>query len=354
MTLTISSDIRAAANRAPIAGNPDYLSWSSEEQESFRARVGTEARHRMEQVLLKQVLGIECSIADASQTWNELSLNQRNDINRAALLTRGIGDDFVFLNESLDEGESLLNFETLYDYDYDNFLFQEEWRHRELKNYTSAGYVPLYHSRWIRLIMDNELVYGNLFSLAGYVVSRVAENGDDRLDELIPSTYVEGANHGKPEKGGMLCDYRLEAGGQEPQLEELRRRWWRYQQDAEQALHRELASASPHAYILRDDSLVPGETNINFVIQNEKAMQRVRWRRFLADILTMEGDPDEIESLISREMKKAHDFIEQQYQDVLEHYTPPDIKPGRERKLVISPGALDDLQRLSSEDTKDD
>lgn len=354
MTLAISRDVRAAATRALMAGSPEYFSWTAETQERFRALPGSDARCRMEQVLLKQVLGIECSAAEAPDVWDQLTLHQLNEINPADLLVRGIGEDSVYLNEMLDEGVSLLDFDTLYDYDYDNFLFQEECRHRDLKSYVSLGYFPLYQPRWIRLVMDEELVYGNLFSTASYVISGVAEAGDRQLDELIPSSYVEGPNHGKQEDGGVLWDYQLDAGGLEPQLEELRRRWWRYQQGAEQNLQRELADFPPTAYILHDESPVPDEINVNFVIQNEEAMRRVRWRRFLSDLSAIEGDNKDVESLISREMETGLRFIAEQYEDILENYTPPDISPGKERKLIISNSALDDLQRLSEEDPEDD
>ena len=327
MPLHISSDIRAAANRALMAGSPEYFSLSTDAQERFRAAPGREARCRMEQVLLKQVLDIECAAAETPDVWSELALEQLNKINPADLLTRGIGDDFIYLNESMDEGESLLDFDTLYDYDYDNFLFQEEWRHRELKNYISPGYFPLYQPRWVRLVMNEELVYGNLFSTASYVMSRVAEDGDRRIDELIPSSYVEGPNHGKQEDGGVVWDYQLDADGLEPQLEELRRRWWRYQQEAEQCLQREFAEAPATAYIIHGESPVPDEINVNFVIQNEKAMRRVRWRTFLADLSGIEGDSNEVESLITREKEAGLGFIAEQYADIRENYVPPDISP---------------------------
>lgn len=354
MSLNLSSNIRAAAKRALMAGNPEYFSWTAEAQERFRAAPTEDARRRMEQVLLKQVLGIQCSADEASEAWSELTLHQLNEINPADLLTRGIGEDYIYLNESMEEDDSLLDFDTLYDYDYDNFLFQEEWRHRELKNYVSSGYFPLYQPRWIRLVMDEALVYGNLFSVASYVISRVAENGDRRLDELIPSTYVEGPNHGKQEDDGIVWDYQLDADGLEPQLEELSRRWWRYQQEAEQCLQRKLADAPLTAYIIHDKSPVPDEINVSFVIQNEKTMRRVRWRTFLADLSDIEGEGGEVESLITREIEAGLCFIARQYADICENYVPPDISPDKERKLTISNRALDDIHRLSEDDPVDD
>lgn len=354
MTLTITSNIRAAAKRALMAGSPEYFSWTEEEQEQFRATAGEEARCRMQQVLLKQILGIDCTAAKAADIWRELSMHQLNEINPAGLLTSGMGDDFLFLNESLKEGVSLLNFDTLYDYDFDDFLFQEEWRHKDLKDYVSPGYFPLHHPLWIRLVMDDEFVYGNLYSTGSCVISQVADAGDDYLDELIPSSYVEGPNHGEARKGGFLWDYQLDAHGKEPRLEELRRRWYQYQQDAELALHKTLVHDPPSAYIMRDQSIVPGEVNVNFVLHNEKAMRSIRWRTFLADVHAIKGHSKTIEDLIERETKSALRFIEEQYLDIQKNYVPPDIEPSKKRKIVMSDGALEDLERLSREDPLDD
>ena len=354
MNLSITSDVRAAANRALMVGSPDYFSWTTDAQERFRASPGRDARCRMEQVLLKQVLGIECAAAQASEVWRDLSLEQLNQINPADLLIRGIGEDFVYLNENLDENQSLLDFDSLYDYDHNNFLFQEEWRHKDLENYVSPGYFPLYQPRWIRLLMGAELVYGNLYSLAGYVMSRVEEAGDQRLNQLIPSSYVEGPNHGKEDGDGVQWDYRLDAGGLEPQLEELRRRWWRYQQDTELALQKKLAALPPHTYILHDQSPIPGETMVNLVINNESAMRKIRWKKLLADIRAFEGSREDVDRLIEQETEKALTFVENQYRDVIENYVVPDISPGKERKLIMSSGALRDLERLSRDEENDD
>lgn len=349
MTLAISSETHAAARRALMAGDSEYFSWSPAAQERFRATASIEVRNRVDQVLLKQVLGIECAAANARKVWGDLSIQQLNDINPASLLTQGIGEDYIFLNESLSEGTSLLDFKTLYDYDYHDFLFQEEWRHRDLESYISPGYFPLQHPCWIRLLINNELVYGNLHSLAGYVMDQAAENGDRRLNELIPSSLVQGPDHGKSVSGGVQWDYRPDAGGWEPQLKELQRRWWQYQQDAQLSLQQQLAGFSPAAYIMHDETLVPGESNISFVIRNEKTMHRICWRTFLSDVQKHHGDIQEVEALISRETDKACDFIMQQCDDILRNFVPLDIQPDKDRKVVVSDAALESLMRLDPE-----
>lgn len=101
-------------------------------------------------------------------------------------------------------------------------------------------------------------------------------------------------------------------------------------------------------------SIIPAEININFVIHNENAMRNIRWRRFLADLHSIEGNSQTIEDLIERETESALHFIEEQYQDIKKHYVPPDIEPVKRRKVVMSTGALDDLERLSREGPPDD
>ncbi len=38
---------------------------------------------------------------------------------------RWVGEDYFFLNEYLDEGKTLFDFDTLYEYDYDDHCFQQ-------------------------------------------------------------------------------------------------------------------------------------------------------------------------------------------------------------------------------------
>lgn len=64
----------------------------------------------------------------------------------------------------------------------------------------------------------------------------------------------------------------------------------------------------------------------------------------------IEGDSNEVENLITREKEAARSFIAKQYADIRENYVAPDISPGKERKLIISNSALDDLHRPSEDD----
>jgi hypothetical protein len=77
-------------------------------------------------------------------------------------------------------------------------------------------------------------------------------------------------------------------------------------------------------------------------------------KTLLADINACQGSRDEVDRLIEQETEKALGYIEDQYRAVIDHYVPPDITPAKERKLIMSNGALRDVQRLRSEDDNQD
>lgn len=66
------------------------------------------------------------------------------------------------------------------------------------------------------------------YLLAGYIYSKLEELGFDKINELIPHEYIDGKNHGKREGKGSIFDLRVDAGGLEVQLEELKDRYYKY------------------------------------------------------------------------------------------------------------------------------
>src|SRR5690606_16037467 len=117
-----ASKIQAVARKALIAADPHYFSWSAQQQERFRVTMSEAAQNRVDAVLLHGLLGMQCRVENAREVWRSLPLSKLNNLNWAKLLTTGIGADNIFLNESMAEGKSLLDFNTLYDYDYADHL----------------------------------------------------------------------------------------------------------------------------------------------------------------------------------------------------------------------------------------
>ncbi len=77
------------------------------------------------------------------------------------------------------------------------------------------------------------------------MLDEIESAGDEMIRQLIPHEYVEGKIHGKQEKGGFLWDMKIDAAGQEAQLDELRSRWYGYQRERWLALSEENARRLP-------------------------------------------------------------------------------------------------------------
>ena len=86
--------------------------------------MGEDASRKIQCVLLDDLLDIKCRSDEVDEAWKNVSLTDLNQLNWARLLTAGIGEDYIYLNESMAEGKTLLDFPTLYDYDYADYVFQ--------------------------------------------------------------------------------------------------------------------------------------------------------------------------------------------------------------------------------------
>ena len=187
-----SKKILAAARRALIIADTNYYAWEPDKQEHFRVTMHEEAQRKIQCVLLSDLLDIKCLPEEVDEVWNDVSLSKLNQLNWAKLLTTGIGEDYIYLNESMAEGKSLLDFATLYDYDYADYLFQEDARKRDFTDYKGIGYYAYQHPSWVRLLIDKQFYYAHFFSLATHVLDEIESAGNETINQLIPHEYVDG------------------------------------------------------------------------------------------------------------------------------------------------------------------
>lgn len=336
-----SQKIKNVVGKALIAADSQYHSWSAEEQEAFRATMPDDAQDRVDAVLLKEILNIQASVGNAGEIWRNLPLSKLNNLNWAKLLTIGIGDDMIMLNESMAENTSLLDFETLYDYDFDDYLFQEKANKEQFKNYQQRDYYALRFSRWARLIINDQFHYATLYSLAGYLTDKLEDKGDDLIQQLIPYQYLESTDHGKAEKGGFLWDYRINANGQEQQLDELKTRWHDYTQQRWLALSKQFISSAAAVYA--EDKHEDNELHRNFIFNNENALKQTRWRHFLADCEAIQVAYADVAEMEKQELAQAQSWLKDTHRDIMQNFDPNVVKFKKPRKIVIAPGAFDGI-----------
>lgn len=334
--------ITAAARKALIAADSMYHAWPKEQQEHFRANMDEAARLRVRTVLLREIKDIDCTPENVDAFWDELPIDELNELNWANLLTQGIGEDWVFLNESLAENTSLLSFKTLYDYDFDNHLFQETANREQCSDYQARDYYALRFMCWARLIINERLYYANLYSLADYITSHLDEQSSDELQALIPHNYRSGKLHGVETEGGDFhWDMQLDAKGKERQLRELQKRWYQYLQQRWISLSQELLNQPAAAYYL--DTSERGEFNCDFIFNNKTALQQIRWRHLVEDCTLIQANADDVISLKKQEWLIAKQWLNDNYQDIMQNFDPNVIPLQPKRKILLAPNVLDSL-----------
>ena len=343
------SKIAAAAKKALIAADSQYFSWPPEQQEHFRLTMNTVASARVRRVLLNDLLGIQCSVKTVDSAWQDVNLSQLNTLNWASLLTQGLGDEMIYLNEHMAEGESLLDFPTLHDYDYDHYVFQEKVRHEESSDYAGTDYYPWAFPSWVRLLVDSQFYYATFLSLATHVCDEIETVGNDLIANLIPHKYVPGAQDGKAVKGGVLWDSKLDANGLEGQLDELNTQWYCFQRQHWIDLSRTFRSLPPTVYTI--DLNWDDDPHKLFIFNNEEVLKQIRWRHFLSDSHPFFTEYSALNKILATETEHAKSWLIATHRDIMKNYDPAVIKLKKKRKLVLSHGALDDLNRLNFDDS---
>ncbi len=262
--------------------------------------------------------------------------------NRVLLPAAGVGEDFFFLNEYLDEDKTLLDFDTLYEYDYDDHCFQEQTRKEQTSDYVVKPYRGALYYAWARLFIDGVFHYASLCMAAGYVYSRIDEFGREKVATLIPYRYVNAKDHGKREGKGTIFSQRLEAGGKELQAEELQRRFWDYLSQRFDALRTELDGQARKAVYMEDLSR-EHDPHMTFIYSDKTALQAVRFRHFMRDCRSLVADLAELDAVINRERQALEAYLESTCRDICTNFDPK-IAPFRKKnKIIIADGALDEL-----------
>ena len=333
-----------AARKALMVADSHYFAWPVQQQERFRATMNEKTRQKIQRVLLDHLLGIKCSSKKLADVWNDIPSPKLNIINWANLLTQGVGEDYIYLNEYMAKGKSLLDFSTLYDYDYDDYLFQEKTKNRDFPDYKSADYFAYQHPSWVRLLIHEQFYYATFLSLATYLLDEIESAVDNYINQLIPHDYVDGKNHGNREKGGFLWDMKIDAGGLEAQLDELKSRWYDYQQECWHALSKASDELPPAVYI--QDKDWDDDPHRFFIFNSASALKRIRWQHFLSDCEPLITEFSVVKEQLEHEIGSAISWLAENHQDIMKNFDPKVTNLRKKIKIIISPGAMEDLTKI--------
>jgi hypothetical protein len=332
-----------------MAARPDFFSLPLVERERFAAHLSRADRAALERVLLEELFGIAATTDDeVVRAMDELDLDQCNVVNATVLPLFGIGKDCFFLNEHFAEGDSLLNYETVADWDRADFDFQERFRKKEDPEYAGRPYLGYLYGGWARLFVDDRFTYGILSMAAAHVHEKVESHAEDLIATLIPHRYVAGSEHGKRVSGGYQWDMRPDAGGREAALDELRYRSYAYLGERHEALARSWDEQRLGAVYLVDRS-EDGEHTLDVIFTDRTALQAVRFRSFLDDCRRLERPPTEVEPRVEAEKTAAEAFLRDALEDIEANLDPAVVPLRRKRKVVLAPEAADFLLHLDEE-----
>ncbi len=322
-----------ALRQALMRVNPEYFAWSLEAQERYRVSMPEHDAFRLHQELLKALFGLRAHTEDElSEMSHQFDDEAHLVFNRAWLPVAGVGEDFYLLNE----------YNTLYEYDYDDHCFQEQARKDQTPDYIVKPYRGAFYYAWARLFIDGVFHYASLCMAAGYVYSHLDEFGQKKVATFIPHRYVKGKNHGKREGNGTIFSQRLDADGKEPQAEELQRRCWDYLSQHFDALLTEFDGRARKAVYMEDASR-HNDPHMQFIFSDKTALQAVRFRQFMRDCRPLVADRAELEAVIRRERQALEEYLESTCRDIFVHFDPKVAPFRKKRKFIIGDGALNDL-----------
>lgn len=338
-----SSDREATLRRAIIRAIPEYYAWTETERERYRQHVPKEQDFLIRQAVLSSLFGIEVGTEEKmNDVLKGFDDEQYLLLNSTLLPFQGIGENDFFLNEWLADGVTLLDFETLDDYARYDHEFQEQARKEKDTAYEFRPYQGELHPCWARLNINGEFHYATLISLARHLLDTLDETGSEQIESLIPHRYMEGKNHGKREQDGTVWNFQVDAGGMEPQLEELRHRYHEYLRARhDHLLDRFDEEAALRAYIQHQQHGL--EPHINFIFSDKSALDAVRFRHFFSDCQRIAVGITELAAVTDQEQKAAVEFLQEQYCDIQQNFDPSVAPLRKKRKIVLADGALDGL-----------
>ncbi len=144
---------------------------------------------------------------------------------------------------------------------------------------------------------------------------------------------------------------RTDANRLEGQLDELKRCWWAYQNERREVLGEALSSWPAAVYTKEEDW--DDDPSRTFIFTNGESLKRIRWKHFLSDCASLLTPLSDTDDLLKREVELAIAFLDEAHQDIIENFDPKVIRFRKKRKIIMAPGVLEDLERISSEISDD-
>ncbi len=141
---------------------------------------------------------------------------------------------------------------------------------------------------------------------------------------------------------------KIDAGGLEAQLDELKSRWYIYQRERWYAVSNIFSDLPPAVYIQDQDW--DDDPNRFFIFNNVSTLKLIRWRHFLSDCEPLITDFSVMDGQLKKEMDDAISWLSENHQDILKNFDPKVVKLRKKHKIIMSPRVLEDLAKIDTDD----
>ena len=334
---------RPALRRAVMKCRPEFFGWPPQQQERYGVAIPEDDRGRLDRALLEELFGYRlCSNKAAARAAERLSIDEQIRWNETILPLVGLGEDSFFLNEWLGDEETILDYESLRDFDERRFRFQEDARAEEDPAYVPQPYHGSLYLDWARLFVDERFTYVTLSMAAGYLSSEIGEYARGLIEQRIPHRYVPGRHHRKRDGESWQWDMRIQADGKEALLDALQEQVFRYERERYVALLKIWSQSGRRGVFVLDTS-EPPERNVHLVFSDAGALEVVRFRSFMRDVRAIELSAAELAQALEDEKKILSDFVAEQYESLSRSVDPSVVRLRRRRRVLVHKNAFDGL-----------
>jgi len=303
--------------RALMKVCPLYFSMSEKEQLKYRMTMPIDEMDAVIIYLEEELFDIKIS---SSIELEPLFFEQTNEeitkLNTLLMPLVGIGEDLFFLNENFANDVDITHFETLYDYDYDDYKFQTE-RITYGGDSPERPYQGTLDFCWARLLIDEHFTYAALNMVGIYIIREVDEFRHNYIKQLVPHKIVRGENDGKKDGAYYILDLKTDANGKESVLDELEKRARSYLvKTRHEILDTGERENQNGVYIINKST--PGYPMHYFVFTDKNVLKEIRFKTFMKDCRSkIIQDNELLHKKIDVEKEKIKVFLDAQYKDII-------------------------------------
>ena len=222
---------------------------------------------------------------------DNLSIEQKYQVNKELCLIKGIGDDHIMITE-LGCFHRISSFKNMLEWEIKNWNFQEEAILKETGRYRYGTEYNIHRSlggEWCRFIENDKLIYGTLYSLGSYLYYNAEDILSDLINNLIPHEIH--MDHLKNNRMNL----RVDAYGREEELKDTQHRLYDY---LAVGLHDDISPLLNISGIIEIDNLDnPYDRDSDIIFCSVNDLKNVRFKHFLSDIHNRQISADILDGL---------------------------------------------------------